>query len=72
MPTAEKMAKRILSCAPLSVSVSKELIVKGADISAHERLNLFLERVAFINNTKDAEEGAKAFAEKRRPNWSRK
>ena len=70
MPAAEKMAERILACAPLAVKVSKELVIRGADISVPDRLNLLLERKAFINNSKDAEEGAKAFAEKRRPNWS--
>jgi len=72
MPAAEKMAERILACAPLAVKVSKELITRGAEMSVPDRLNLLLERKALINNSKDAEEGAKAFAEKRKPNWSGK
>lgn len=70
MPAAERMAERILACAPLAVKVSKELIVRGSDLSVSDRLDLLLKRKAFINESKDAEEGAKAFAEKRKPNWS--
>lgn len=72
MPAAEKMAERILACAPLAVRVSKELIARGADMSAPDRLKMLLERKAFINRSRDAEEGAKAFSGKRRPNWSGK
>jgi len=72
MPAAEKMAERILACAPLAAKVSKELVSRGFDMSIPSRLDLLLGRKAFINVSRDAEEGAKAFIEKRKPEWKGK
>jgi len=70
IPAAEKMAGRILNAAPLATQVHKELVSRGLNMPVTERFKLLFERKAFINVTRDAEEGARAFAEKRKPEWT--
>lgn len=69
MPTAEDMAKKILANAPLAVRAMKEATLLGSDFPMDKRLGisrLISERVA---KTEDAEEGTRAFIEKRQPVW---
>lgn len=64
---ATEMANEILECAPLSVRWMKENALKGLSLSMHEAMRL---RVGpDIYNMEDVREGARAFAEKRKPVW---
>ena len=71
MPAAEKMAARILACAPLVVRLNKEQVFRlyNQPIPAQISMKDLGEE---INLSEDAEEGAKAFAEKRKPVWKGK
>ncbi len=70
MPAAEKMAERILACAPLSVRRMKENAMKGLELPLMYavRLNLGPD----VYQSEDQLEGARAFAEKRKPVWKGK
>src|SRR5579875_3103780 len=66
---AHEIAGSVNSNAPLAVRGTRLAILKGLDLPLHEAENLaetFRERVL---RTDDAQEGPKAFVEKRPPNW---
>jgi len=71
MPAAEKMAERILACAPLAVRLNKEQVFRlyNQPIPVQIAMKDVGEE---INLSEDAEEGARAFAEKRKPEWQGK
>lgn len=64
------LAERITANGPLAVAVTKEIIVKSAGWSEEEMWNKQLELMMPVFASKDAMEGATAFAEKRAPNWT--
>jgi E-phenylitaconyl-CoA hydratase len=66
---ALKMAERITANPPLAVRASKELALRGLEMpfDEHTRLQAVLSHVA--RQTEDAQEGGRAFAEKRKPNF---
>ncbi|MFD4459705.1 crotonase/enoyl-CoA hydratase family protein [Nocardia sp. NPDC058480] len=66
------LAERITANGPIAVAVTKEVIVKAAEWSTGEMWRKQLELIAPVFGTQDAQEGAKAFAEKRTPNWTGK
>ncbi len=67
MSAAEDIANRILECAPLSVRRMKENAMKGLTMPlAHAFL---LNAGPDVYSSRDRVEGAKAFAEKRKPKW---
>ena len=67
MAAAEKMAERILACAPLSIRRMKENAMKGLELPLPYavRLNLGPD----VYTSEDQLEGSRAFAEKRKPKW---
>src|SRR3990172_27405 len=68
MPSAIKMAERMIDCAPLAVRSIKETVLKAREIpSLAEALRL--RAGGNINATEDAREGTRAFNEKRKPVW---
>ena len=64
-PTAEAMAERIMSCAPIAVRYAKEAINRGLDLSLEEGLALESKLAALVAKTEDASEGIKALVDKR-------
>ncbi|MGD9618549.1 MAG: crotonase/enoyl-CoA hydratase family protein [Mycolicibacterium sp.] len=64
------LAERITANGPLAVAVTKEVIAKSADWAEDEMWKKQLELIAPVFASKDAMEGARAFAEKRKPNWT--
>jgi enoyl-CoA hydratase len=67
---ALELAERITANGPLAVAVTKEIIVKSAEWSEGEMWKKQGELIGPVFSSKDAIEGATAFAEKRKPNWS--
>ena len=70
MATAEKWANDILLCAPLSVRASKQMVMTGLDSTLEVALSRRYSEFEKAVNAADQQEGAKAFAEKRKPNWT--
>ncbi len=69
MTRAEEIAAEICKSAPLAVQKIKEVVRKGLDLPLIEALKLEHRAYDWLNETEDAREGARAFAEKRPPNW---
>jgi enoyl-CoA hydratase/carnithine racemase len=69
MPTAKGMAKSICEAAPLAVRASKEAMLRGTSMSLEEGERLEMALTPPILNSRDFEEGIKAFAEKRKPKF---
>ncbi|MEN4479163.1 enoyl-CoA hydratase [Mycolicibacterium cosmeticum] len=67
---ALELAEKITANGPLAVAVTKEIIVKSAEWSHSEMWHKQNELIAPVFSSKDAIEGATAFAEKRKPNWT--
>lgn len=72
MPTARKMAETICQRGQTGVRASKEAIIKGYDLTLEEGLQFEREKVNYVRTTEDFMEGARAFAEKRPPNYKGK
>ena len=72
MPAAERMAERVLACAPLAVRRSKEQALRGFSVSSAVGLPLREIGLADIWASHDTKEGAKAFVGKRKPEWTGK
>ena len=66
---AIELAERITVNAPLSIAVSKEVIVQSADWPAKDMWHNQDQIIRPIFTSADAREGASAFAEKRAPVW---
>ena len=69
MPTAERWAKEILECSPLSVQATKQAALEGLDKPYFDALAGDYPLVRTLFRSEDFIEGPRAFAEKRKPNW---
>ncbi|HEY6418055.1 MAG TPA: enoyl-CoA hydratase-related protein [Candidatus Binataceae bacterium] len=69
MSRCEEIALEICKSAPLAVEGIKEVALRGLDVPLIEGLRLERDRYQSLTKTEDAIEGARAFAEKRSPNW---
>ena len=67
MPAAEEMANRLCQLPPLAVRAAKEAMLRGLDLTLEEGLRLETKIEDFVMSTEDADEGPKAFLEKRKP-----
>ncbi len=72
MSKCEAIAAEICKSAPLAVQKIKQAALRGLDMSLADGLKLERELYNWLQGTEDAREGAKAFAEKRDPNWKAK
>jgi enoyl-CoA hydratase len=70
LPVARELAGRIAENAPLALAATKRVIVESPDWHSAERFAKQGEITGPVFVSKDAMEGAVAFAEKRRPEWS--
>ncbi len=69
MDRAMEWAHRIMKNAPLAVQATKESVVRGLKVSLDEAYTIEMELAARVFGTEDAQEGPRAFAEKREPVW---
>jgi enoyl-CoA hydratase len=67
---ALELAAAIAANGPLAVATSKRIAVESTEWSLAERWDKQGELVMPIFGSEDAQEGAKAFAEKRPPEWT--
>lgn len=65
MDLAVKLAEK----SPLAIEIGKKGIYALQDLPYHQGADLMTEYFADLCSTVDAEEGVKAFIEKRKPNW---
>src|ERR1700730_11761257 len=68
----EEIASAICNSAPLAVSRIKQAALRALDLPLADGLKLERELYSWLQGTEDAREGARAFAEKRPPNWRSK
>ena len=69
MPTAVNWAEKICKNGPLGVRATKEAIIRGYGLNWDEGRRLEAEIMSRIVASEDFKEGAKAFAEKREPDF---
>ena len=70
MEEALTMAQQIADNAPLAVQTFKELAYRGLNMSNQDISALTYQMYDALLLTEDSKEGPKAFAEKRKPNWT--
>ena len=73
--TVDDWCERILRCAPLATRASKQTIMRGLDepgLESAMQAQTGYPAFARWQTSDDRQEGAKAFAEKRSPNWQDK
>src|SRR5712671_358614 len=68
----EEIATEICKSAPLAVSRIKQAALRGLDLPLADGIKLEHELYKWLQGTEDAREGARAFAEKRPPQWKGK
>jgi enoyl-CoA hydratase/carnithine racemase len=69
-PAARRWADEILKCAPLSIRGTKEAVMAGLSLPLPAAVALVPPTMARALDSEDAEEGVKAFQERRAPRWS--
>ncbi len=69
MPTATRMAEIICENGPLAVRAVKQMAKQGLEVPMDYGYRLSLGLIDAVWGSEDAREGAKAFAEKRKPAW---
>jgi enoyl-CoA hydratase len=69
MAGARALAASIVANAPLSVAISKQVVLESGDWSEDEMFARQSRLVTPVFDSEDAKEGSRAFAEKRPPDW---
>ncbi|MBI4298181.1 MAG: enoyl-CoA hydratase/isomerase family protein [Chloroflexi bacterium] len=69
MPAAERWAKEILECAPLSVRASKQVAMSSLGWPLEVSMSRTFDGQRAASESEDSKEGPRAFAEKRSPQW---
>ncbi len=72
MATATEMAATIAGNAPLAVAATRKLATLGLEVPLDYGRRMSASLVQSVWGSEDAVEGAKAFAEKRQPQWQMK
>jgi enoyl-CoA hydratase len=70
LAAAKVLAQQIAANAPRSVQISKQVVAEAFHWPAHERWQRQNALLETIIHSKDAQEGARAFSEKRPPVWT--
>lgn len=69
MAAAKQLAETICQVGPLAVRATKEAMIRGSNMTLEEGLQLEKEMATKVKSSDDFQEGAKAFAERRKPEW---
>jgi enoyl-CoA hydratase/carnithine racemase len=69
MDTALAFASEILDAAPLSVKAGRETVMLATEMGRSAALRAARHASEYCYRSEDAQEGPKAFADKRRPHW---
>jgi enoyl-CoA hydratase/carnithine racemase len=69
MATAERWARTILECSPISVQTTKQCALDGLGKTLPEAMRGDIPMLRRLFSSEDAKEGPRAFAEKRPPAW---
>jgi enoyl-CoA hydratase/carnithine racemase len=69
MTAVEELAETIVSRAPLAVKYAKEAVIRGLELPLAEGLKVESELYTLLRTTEDRMEGARAFQEKRPPQF---
>jgi enoyl-CoA hydratase/carnithine racemase len=72
MPLALKIAYTLASRSPLALSIVKEAVIKGMDMTLEQGLRLEADLYFLLHTTDDRTEGINAFKEKRSPKFKGK
>jgi enoyl-CoA hydratase len=67
---ARALAEEIAASAPLALAASKRVLIESADWPLDEAFHRQHAHVDPVRRSADAQEGARAFAEKRTPHWT--
>jgi len=69
LPRARELAEEIVANAPMAVRMTKELALRRPDLSLADGVRLYQSLNRIVEASADLEEGTRAFAEKRKPNF---
>jgi enoyl-CoA hydratase/carnithine racemase len=69
LPAALELATEILDGAPLSVRAARDMVMLSTEMGRSAALKAARHASEVAYRSEDAQEGPKAFAEKRRPRW---
>jgi enoyl-CoA hydratase len=69
LPAALELAEKIAANAPLAVQATRRILTEGQEWPAAEAFARQWEVYGPVRESEDAEEGARAFTEKRAPVW---
>jgi enoyl-CoA hydratase/carnithine racemase len=69
MPKAMEIATTIAKNAPLTVAAAKEMVYMATDMGRQAGLEAARHLFDHVYRSEDAQEGPRAFAEKRKPQW---
>ena len=72
MPVAREWAETICEAGPLGIRATKEAVIKGYDMIWEEGIKLEADILRRVRGSEDYLEGARAFAEKRKPVYKAK
>ena len=70
VPTAERWAREIAECSPLSVQATKQAALQGLGKPLAEAITTPYDAVLRLWASDDSKEGPLAFAQKRKPRWT--
>jgi enoyl-CoA hydratase len=70
MAAAFELAREVIEGAPLSVSAARETVMLATEMGRADALDAAWTAHEMAYNSDDAQEGPRAFAEKRKPVWS--
>ena len=72
MTHAMELARELAGKAPVALRYAKEAVVKGLGLPLEDGIRLEGDLSTLLRTTEDRLEGARAFLEKRKPNWKGK